>query len=435
MRNHQRAIIFLLFCLIASFFVNREDQRGGTDAINAGYEGWLRAASGEKLTPPSVTLLRIDDSETGFWGWPPNPLDYAQLLHRIKSHNPKVVAVEPALHWQGADKGLLDALRTACLKYGKGQILLSSILQFNEASPEPEEATLSLLWPLPPITGDIKNIPAFTSIISLPNQRLTSLGFPAGFTSIDLGEGTGPEEGLNVPLLARINQTVVPSFVLLTIMLELGVTADEVEIQLGETINVGNKTTIPIDASGALSISTGIRIRPEIHNASILAHNPGENPGQDTGGLSGEETDALANRVILLGLDNKGSRTIPTDRGGKISQAELFALAIATIQSSSYFGPVSQHTAWILWGVILVAGVMILRQRRRRAIGFSLLLILLYFTGNMILFQSTQRWIFPAVPATLLTCTLVSALLLTATGKTAGKLESIEDPEGRENEG
>ncbi len=434
MRNHQRAIIFLLFGLTASFFVNRENQRGGIDAINASYEDWLRATSGEKLNPPSVTLLRIDDSETGFWGWPPNPLDYAQLLHRLKFYNPKVVAIEPTLHWQGADKGLLDALRTACLKYGKGQILLSSILQFNEASQRPEEATLSLLWPLSSVAGDPKNIPAFTSIISLPNQRLTSLGFPAAFTSIDLGEDTGPDEGLSVPLLARIDQTIVPSFVLLTIMLELGVTADEVEIQLGKTINVGNKTTIPIDPSGALAIPRGIRIGAMIHNASILAHNPEENSEQDTGGLSEKESDALANRVILIGLDNKGSRTIPTEQGEVISQAELFALAIATIQSNSYFGPVSQQTAWIAWALILTVGVIILRHKRRRAISFSLLLILLYFTGNMILFQSTQRWISPAVPFALLTCTLLSALLLTTTGKTTDKLPSVEDAKTEDNE-
>ena len=435
MRNHQRAIIFLLFCLIAAFFVNREDQRGGIDALNAIYEDWLRATSREAPSPPSVTLLRIDDSETGFWGWPPSPLDYAQLLHCLKSHNPKIVAVEPPLLWQGADKGLLDALRTACLQYGKGQILLSSILQFNKTAQQPEEATLSLLWPLSSITGDINEIPAFTSIISLPNQRLTSLGFPAGFTSIDLGEDTGPETGLSVPLLARINKTVVPSFVLLTTMLELGVTAGEVEVQLGKMINVGNKTTIPIDASGSLAISTGTRARPEILNASILTHDPGEGSGQDTGGLSRKETDALANSVIIFGLDNKGSHTIPTGRGGKISQAELFALAIATIQSNSYFGPVSQPTAWILWAVILTAGVTILRQQRRRATGLSLLLILLYFTGSMILFQSTQRWIAPAVPLTLISCTLLSALLLTTPGQVAENIKNIENPEGDNNNG
>ena len=428
MRNHQRALIFLLFCLVAAFFVNREDQRGGINGLNTLYEDWLRATSGEDLNPPSVTLLRIDESETGFWSWPPNPLDYAQLLHRLKSYNPKVIAIEAPLHWQGADKGLLDALRTACLQYSEGQILLSSILQFNTASPGPEEATLSLLWPLASISGNIDEIPAFTSILSLPNQRLTSLGFPSGFTSIDLGETTGIGTGLSVALLARINKTVVPSFVLLATMLELGVTADEVEVHLGKMIKVGNKATIPIDASGSLAISTTTRARPKIQNASILAHNPEELPGNGTGGLNQQESDALSNRVILLGVDNKGSRNITTGEE-TISQAELFALAIATIQSNSYFGPVPEYAAWISWAIIMVAGVTILRQRRRRAIGLSLLLVLLYFTGGMILFQSTQRWISPAVPLTLIACTFLSALLLTTAGKVvAEKLNNTGEP-------
>ena len=417
MRHHQKAIIFLLLCLIAAFFVNREDQRNGMNPLNALYEDWLRGTSREQLNPPSITLLRIDDSDQGFWSWPPNPLDYAQMLHRLRSYNPKVVATEPLLHWQNADTGLLETLRTACLQYNKGQILLSSILQFNQASRAPEEATLSLLWPLPSIDGDIKKIPAFTNIISLPNPRLTSLGFPAGFTTIDLGEITRSEAHLSVPLLARIDNTVVPSFVLLATMLELDVTADEIEVKLGEMINVGNAITIPIDASGSLKIFTGMRARPAIHNASILAHEPVKNPQGTGGGLNKKERDALKNRVILLGLDNKASRTIPTTQGEHISQAELFALAIATIQSRSYFGPVSDRACWIFWIAILIVGVMILRQRRRRAISFSLLLILLYFTGSMVFFQATQRWVPPAVPLTLLACVLLNALLLTSPGK------------------
>jgi negative regulator of sigma E activity len=46
-----------------------------------------------------------------------------------------------------------------------------------------------------------------------------------------------------------------------------------------------------------------------------------------------------------------------------------------------------------------------------------LLLILLYFTGSMVLFQATQCWVPPAVPLTLLACVLLSALLLTSPGK------------------
>jgi uncharacterized membrane protein len=432
-RNHQRAIIFLLFCLTAAFFVNREEQRGTMAGLNASYEDWLRAAGGEELTPPSVTLLRIDDSETGFWNWPPNPLDYAQLLQRLKFFQPKVVAMEVPLSWQGADQGLLDALRTACLQYGEGQILLNAILQFNSAAKKPEETTLSLLWPLPEIKGDIDKIPAFTNILSLPDPRLTSLGFPSGFTAIDLGEKTGPENVLSVPLLARVNQTVIPSFVLLATMLELGITAGEVEVQLGRTIRVGNKAVIPIDASGALVVSSATRAMPDIQNASILAHDPREEGSNRTGGLDKPERDALKKRVILLGLDHKGSRTVATGSDKKISQAELFAMAIATIQSNSYSNQAARHTAWIFWALIMAAGLVTLRRHRRRAVGLSLLMVLLYFTISMIVFQSTQHWISPAVPITLLSCTFLSALLLTAPVKETQASNSAEEP-GDSNE-
>ena len=435
MRNKQRTIIFLLFCITAAFFVNREDERGALEALNTPYENWLRATDGEQLNPPSVTLLRIDNSETGFWSWPPTPLDYAQLLHRLKFYQPKVVAIEPPLSWQGADQGLLDALRTACLQYGESKILLNAILQYNTTAEKPEETTLSLLSPLPSIKGNIKDIPAFTNILSLPDPRLTSLGFPSGFTSIDLGEPTGPENELSVPLLARINQTVVPSFVLLAIMLELGVSAGEVEVNMGRMISLGNKAVIPIDASGALVVSGAKRAMPEIQNASILAHNPEAKKDSDISGLDNAERTSLKNRIVILGLDHKGDQTVAAENNTRISQAELFAMAIATIQSNSYFNPLTQHTAWAGWAAILVAGIVILRQHRRRAVGLSLLLILLFFTISMLVFQSTQRWIAPAVPMTLLSCTFLSACLLTTSGKSIQTKNNVEDPgNGKTNE-
>ena len=428
MRNNQRTIIFLLLCITAAFFVNREDERGALEALNTPYENWLRATAGEHLNPPSVTLLRIDDSETGFWSWPPTPLDYAQLLHRLKFYKPKVVAIEPPLSWQGADQGLLDALRTACLQYGESKILLNAILQFNKTAEKPEETTLSLLSPLPSIKGNIKNIPAFTNILSLPDPRLTSLGFPSGFTSIDLGEPTGPESELSVPLLARINQTVVPSFVLLATMLELGVSAGEVKVIMGRMISLGNKAVIPIDASGALVVSAAKRAMPEIWNASILAHNPEEEGNSAISGLDNAERKSLKNRIVILGLDHKGAQTVAAENNTKISQAELFAMAIATIQSNSYFNPLAKHTAWGGWAAILMAGIVILRQHRRRAVGLSLLLILLFFTISMIVFQSTQRWISPAVPMALLSCTLLSAFLLTASSKSIQTKNNVVEP-------
>ena len=408
-----KAILFLLICAAAAFFVKREDDRGGLAKANRTYVDWLIGNSKEQIRTPSVTLLTIDDSEEPiFQSWPPGPIDYSIMLRRLARYAPKVVAVEPVLQWQETAPGELEILRTAGLAFDPGQLLLGTVLQWNTGAPEPKGSTLNLLRPLPSVTGDLEKIPEFSTVSQLPDPRLTAVGASAGFTQIDLGEGAIGGSSLLVPLLARVGDIVVPSFVLLAAMLELDATAADVEVLLGESITIKGDLVIPIDPSGALNVFAGLRATLPVRDANILVWDPTDEGGGAGGGLGKTEREALASRVVLLGMDDENARTIPAGRGEKISRAELFALAIATIQSGRYLEKVSPAVEWIAWAVLVGIGLLLLRLHRKRAFGLALLLVLLYVITNLLFFQSAQSWLPPAVPLALLACVILGALTL-----------------------
>ena len=135
-----KAILFVLICAAAAFFVNREDERGGLADLNRTYVDWLLGNSKEQLRPPSVTLLKIERTDEAiFQRWPPGPIDYSIMLRRLAIYDPKVVAVEPALRWAEADDGELEVLRAAGLEFEPGQLLLGAALQWNKAAPAPKK--------------------------------------------------------------------------------------------------------------------------------------------------------------------------------------------------------------------------------------------------------------------------------------------------------
>ncbi len=422
MSDKQKAFLLLLICVAAAFFAKREDERSGLATVNRTYVDWLIGNSKKDIQPPSVTLLKIDSSEESILqSWPPSPIDYSIMLRRLKLYAPKVVAAEAPLHWANIDDGQLEVLRSAGLQFDRGQLLLGAILQQDESAAPLKKSTLNLLHPLPHIDGDLEAVPQFTNILSLPDSRLIASGAHVGFTAIDLGGRTAAGHSLLVPLLARTGDTVVPSFALLAAMLELDATADDVKVTLGESIVVKGDLSIPIDATGALNVFTGLRASLPTRSANILVWDPAEDSGGAGGGLGKAERQALSSRVVLLGIDDEASRSIPLGDGTNISRAELFALAIATIQSGRYLERVGRVGQWAVWAGLTASALLILRYARRRAISLALLLIILYFIGNMLLFQSSQHWLPPAVPFALLACALLGALTL------AGKVHSTGD--------
>ena len=405
MSYKKKATIFLILCAIIISLIRHKENNGALSNFNRGYINWLIDTKKVKAQPPSVTLLRINGPENSvFSEWPPSPIDYAIILKNLRKHEAKLVAIEPSMAWNNAAEGLLETLRSASLKYNKGELLMGAVFQMDQSVVESNDKFINLLKPISNVSGEIKNIPEFTMIDPLPDRRLTSIGIPFAFTSIDMAEQDQENNPLKVPLLARIKELVVPSFALRAIMMEQDIDSNDVKIHLGNKIVFENGTVIPIDFQGAFEAFTGSRPDINKEDISILSL-----PEEE---LDRSQLRSLSNRIILVGIDTEKEQIIPFRLGVNISNAERIALSIATIQSNLFIESFSSFSEYFIWVGIILIGLYLIRLKRSKAVARSLLTIIIYLAVSMVLFQSNNQWLSPMTPLSLMVCILITSWTL-----------------------
>ena len=134
MNNQKITILFIALCILSLFLVERENNEENFLSFESNYVNWLIDTKKQKKYSPSITLLTLDDSEESvIQDWPPNPLDYAVILNNLKTHNPKLVAIEPSLEFPNGSEGLIETLRTACLSFNQESLLLSAVCQMDQS--------------------------------------------------------------------------------------------------------------------------------------------------------------------------------------------------------------------------------------------------------------------------------------------------------------
>ena len=85
------------------------------------------------------------------------------------------------------------------------------------------------------------------------------------------------------------------------------------------------------------------------------------------------------------------------------------ALAISTIQSGLFISEFSQTNEFIIWIIIIILGILIIKTKSSKALSRVGLLIIIYLSFNMILFQSNGQWVSPIIPlAFFIIMTLIS---------------------------
>ena len=207
---------------------------------------------------------------------------------------------------------------------------------------------------------------------------------------------------------------MVPGFLLKAVILENDLSEADVVVELGREIRIGDKIKIPIDARGYLTVFSGLKERLPSFGADILLWDE-ESVATGSGigaGLKAEERAALEKRVVLIGYDDEKARTIPFKGDEKISRAELFSLAVATIQSGRYIRKVASWMQYAVWAVIAVLGALVLRAKRGRAVMGSLVLLMAFFIAGMIQFQMNQSWMPLVIPMGLIACVFLCGLVL-----------------------
>ena len=407
MNSRKKTILFIVSCVFSLFLVEREKNEKIVIDFESSYVNWLLDTKKERKEPSSVTLLTLDDSEESvIQDWPPSPLDYAVILNNLKQYDPKLIAIEPSLEFLGQEEGLIETLRTACLAFNQQSLLLSAVCQMDRSIDPTIEKGENFFDIIDSVNGDTTNIPEFTRINSLPNQRFAAMGLPIAFTRIDLADNNNDEGIYKFPLIARIGDKIVPSFVLKAIMLDFNIKADQVIINIGDNIKLGNRKTIPIDNRGHVQIYPALQEDLSIEKINLLTVPPDE--------LDGKYKLLLGNRIILIGnnQNSESIKNIPFRNNSRISNAEHMALAISTIQSGLFISEVSKNKEILIWSILILIGAMILKSHSLKAFSRVGLLIIIYLSFSMLLFQSNGQWASPIAPLALFIVMTMFSLVL-----------------------
>ena len=407
MNSRKKTILFIVSCVFSLFLVEREKNEKIVIDFESSYVDWLLDTKKERKEPSSITLLTLDDSEESvIQDWPPSPLDYAVILNNLKQYDPELIAIEPSLEFLGQEEGLIETLRTACLAFNQESLLLSAICQMDRSIDPTIEKGENFFDIIDSVNGETTNIPEFTRINSLPNQRFAAMGLPIAFTRIDLADNNNDEGIYKFPLIARIGDKIVPSFVLKAIMLDFNIKADQVIINIGDNIKLGNRKTIPIDNRGHVQIYPALQEDLSIEKINLLTVPPDE--------LDGKYKLLLGNRIIIIGnnQNSESIRNIPFRNNSQISNAEHMALAISTIQSGLFISEFSKNKERLIWSILILIGAMILKSHSLKAFSRIGLLIIIYLSFSMLLFQSNGQWASPIAPLALFIVMTMFSLVL-----------------------
>lgn len=406
-----KVAIFVVLAAIAVVLIEREESRNSLQALNQGYLDWLVGNASGKIEDPAVTFLRVDKDELDEHNLDPR-LDWAIILKGLETFEPKAVGIVPALDWESDDILAKGALKKQVNLMP--QMVLGSILGPSAGEGGEEDAAISAFSSFKNVSGDQSALPTAQKVMALPDEDLLSNGEPA-FTHIDLSEQ--PEaspNGIRVPLLAKLGDKVVPSFVLASILAFEGVTTDEVEVNLGRNIKVADRHKIPIDKAGYFTVYHGMRgIYPNINSTSLtLAVSQFEDLTQELRESSQATLDTLKTNTIVVGYDQETEHRFELPTGTKISLAELQAMAIATVQSGRHI------THWPLVGRILsfialaAVGAFMLKGSKFRGVIGGFLALLLYAIISLLTFQTSLSWTPPvAAIAVCLVLTILGIIL------------------------
>ncbi len=379
----------MLIVLVVGLLLMRESRQNPGAAIESGYVDWL-AANTERTAPPApLVLVEINNSslvEKHPWPW--SPLDFTLFLQAILQFDPSVAAIEHVLEWDGKSLPPEEKLKLPQYQKILHDYLLRSpkILLAAQLGVPEDPDIIPPMQPVPMlrhIQGDRKAIPEFTIVEHQPNEELR-LAATLGFTNLPAGKAIAR----SVPLLFRYRGEVVPSFVLQAMMLWFQLTPDDIKVDVGTSIAMGDKVSIPIDDAG---------------NMRVDFKSPYTSFGFDDLLLAVELTQAnhraaitpkkVRNRLALLARTDRASHTLSFPTGRKGSSGELYAAAIATIQTKSFIHRISPVFDLCLLASLMALSWCFLRWDKSRVLAVSGVVLVIYLLGSITVFGASLIWL------------------------------------------
>ncbi len=406
-----KATLFLVFAAVAVVLIDREDQRKTFDRYNRSFLDWLVGNAWTRIAPSQVTLLRVNPMELEQDNLDPR-LDWAIVLRSLEAFDPKSVAIVPSLNWDKPDQLAEGALNKRVISMPP-LTLGATFGAPGEGQPNLDTTGMTVLTDL---TGDLSKLPVVRNIVAMPDSELMANG-KAAFTQIELTEETasGPN-GIRFPLLAKIGDKVVPSFVLQVIMNQEDIPADQVKVILEGTrpmIRIGPHS-VPVDLDGCFTVYHGMKGSfPSIEFSSLaLAASPFEEVAEKLRKASKDSLESLRTNAVIIGYDQDEMKEFALPTGERISRAELIAMAVATIQTGRHITYWPNLFRYASWGVLAVLGLGLFQWRRFRVVSGAFATLLLYGGVSIGVFQTSLSWTPPWPALGICAVLLVLGILL-----------------------
>jgi len=404
-----------ILTLLVSLFLMRESRLAPLDALEESFADFLAMNSRRTEAPAAVTLVGINEGSLNEHPWPWSPLDFALFFQSANHFRAEIVATDAVLSWD--ERAMKEEMQTKYSQYAKilrehllraPKVLLGAQLGFPEDpdQPLPTEAVPVLRH----VKGELSAVPDFSTIEAqaAEDYRLSSA---LGFANLP-GSSNWHRA---VPLLFRHRGRVVPSFVLQAVILWEKLSLDDVVVELGDRVMLGDRVEIPIDVAGRMRVDFGV---------------PRGRCGFDDLLLAAEQSEAksdthlppemFAGKLLLLSRVDQASRTLRLAAGRSGSIGELFAAAIGTIQSRTF---IRRAPGWVeiaIAGAAILISLWLPRWPKRVAIFLAVIGLPAYVLLALWVFGSELMWLPIVVPAGL---TLFLLLYRLATPGTEGELQ------------
>ena len=377
----------MLIVLLVGLVLMRESREQPGAGFEEGFVNWLAANTARVMPTPPLVFVEINDSSlANGHSWPWSPFDFALFLETSLAMQPAVVGIEPALEWN--EQTLLPAAKMKLPQYEKilhDRILRAPKILLGAQLGVPEdEDIVPPLQPVPVlrhIKGEAARIPQFSAIEHEPKEELR-LASTLGFANVPAPSGGGLVQ--RAPLLFAYRGQVVPSFALQAMMLWLSLAPDDVKVDLGYTIDMGGKMSIPIDATGGMLVDFKSPFTRIGFDDLLLAK--AQIDANKTPMISSAE---LRDKFVLLARTDTASRTVnlPINRHG--SPGELFAAAIATMQNQTFIRRIG---TWFDGCVIVLAMLLswfLYRRPRRLALAITSIGVVVYLLIGLAIFNTS----------------------------------------------
>ena len=332
-------------------------------------------------------VIITDDPKRVFENSPPSALDYAVILESLHNRGYQHVNITTRLNWQ-EEPGLLAAGLDLKLALFKSAVVPIAVTRGPQESTMPPMLQNSLI-PLSQVHGNNKLIPQVNRTALNAQIQGNSKSVFAGFYKI---ENNPPTDG-HIPLLAQWgDKGIIPSYELLTMMQAHHITPDQVVVQCGRFIRLGDTgPVIPIDAYGQTpspTTSKNSSLPKQLHADTIITT---------------EKTATSQPYIATIHADGKRTNSTNVIRPERIATTLTLMHAYPALKSST-----SRKRLPLLAEILIVLDAAIIvfwlktASRSDQHLGFALTTALILVTLYAIM-AIINRWTLISAPmATLL---------------------------------